>query len=965
MKRFLVFIYRLLERCCQNILTFYKRNLMLPKNYEQFYHELKTKVDKKRIYTDPLRLLTYGTDAGFYRLIPKLIVKAYNEQEVQYIVRLASKYELPITFRAAGTSLSGQAISDSILVMTGQGWENYHIEEGAERIIVQPGIVGKRVNALLKRYGRKLGPDPASVGSALIGGIVINNASGMNGTGENSYQTIEAARIMLADGTVLDTGSKESRKAFMQSHPHIIEGIKTLKKQIEEDKELKERIVKKYQIKNTTGIGLNSFTDYEDPFDILLHLMVGSEGTLAFLSEVTLKTLPIKPYKASAMLYFENIVEASRAVLGIRHTKAHCAELLDRLALKAVENNDGIPAYIKDFPDHTTAVLVEVDAFDEKTLKEEIDEVKQALASFKTVRPIEFTDKPEEYLKYWAVRSGIFPSVGGMRQIGTACLIEDVCFPLDVLPEATNDLQQLLIRHKYDDAVIYGHAIEGNFHFIINQNFSDPSEVARFEALIDDVVKLVVDKYDGSLKAEHGTGRNVAPFVKYEWGEKAFGVMQAVKNLLDPKNLLNRDVIFSNDPRGHIKNLKALTPTNDKVDKCIECGFCEVSCLTAGFSLSARQRIVAQREISRLELSGENPDMVRELKKGFRYLGNQTCAKDGLCATTCPVKIDTGKLIQDIREQEAGKTAKKLAHSTANHFGGITSTARVGLKFVHVMRMVMGKTIFGFIARTARAITFNSIPLWTPSMPKGISKPQQPQINPTNPLKVVYFPSCINQVMGPAKGDPDQHPLHEVMVGLLKRAGYEVIFPENMGKLCCGTIWESKGFPEQADQKSAELEQALIAVSENGKYPVLCDQSPCLYRMRNTIKGMYMYEPVEFIDKFLMDKLKFRKLNETVAVHSTCTTIKMGNQELIAKIAAACVENVVVPEEVACCGFAGDRGFTFPEVNTYALRKLHPAIEQSGATVGYSNSRTCEIGLTTNSGIPYSSIVYLVDKSTK
>ena len=939
---------------------------MLSGKYKEFYDEVKAVVDKKRIYTDELRLLTYGTDAGFYRLIPKIIIKAYNEREVQHILRLAHTYELPVTFRAGGTSLSGQAISDSILVLAGQGWENFHIEEGAEKIILQPGLVGKRVNELLSPHGRKLGPDPASVGSAMIGGIIINNASGMNGTDENSYKTILAARIILADGTVLDTASPESREAFMHSHGYIISGIAGIKKRIHDDPELEAWIRQKYAIKNTTGLGINSYVDFEDPFDILIHLLVGSEGTLAFLSEVTLKTLPIKQHKASAMMYFESMVDASRAALAIhKHTRAHCAELLDRLSLKAVENNDGIPPFIKDFPDDTTAILVEVDAFDKDTLQEEIEEVKKALSDFKTVRPIEFTEDPSVYSKYWAIRSGIFPSVGGIRKIGTSCLIEDVCFPIDRLPEATKDLQELLIKHGYTDGAIYGHSIEGNFHFIINQDFSTKSEVARFEALIDDTVHLVVDKYNGSLKAEHGTGRNIAPYVRYEWGDKAYKLMQDTKFLFDPKNLLNRDVIFNEDPKGHLKNLKSLTPTNDNVDKCIECGFCEVSCLTAGFTLSARQRIVAQREIARLKLTGEDPKRLKELEKGFKYLGNQTCAKDGLCATTCPIKINTGNLIQDIRQQKASNFDKKLAKSSANHFGGITSTMRVGLKLVHVSRMVVGKTTFGFFARAARTITFDKLPLWTPAMPKGISKPKQPELNPTNPLKVVYFPSCINQVMGPAKGDPDQRPLHEVMVSLLKKAGYEVIYPQNMNKLCCGTIWESKGFPEQADQKSAELEQALIEASENGTYPVLCDQSPCLYRMRSTINGMHLYEPVEFIDKFLMDKLSFHKQHDTVAVHATCTTIKMGNRDLIIKLAAACVDNVVVPEEVGCCGFAGDRGFTFPEVNKYALRKLHPAIKKSGAKTGYSNSRTCEIGLTTNSGIPYSSIVYLVDKCTE
>ena len=932
--------------------------------YKQFYQELKKTIDKQRIFKDPLRLFAYGTDASVYRLTPQIAVRAENEEEVRQILRIACQYELPVTFRAAGTSLSGQAVTDSILVMTGYGWEDYHIGKDAESISLQPGIVGARVNRLLMPYGRKLGPDPASVGSAMIGGIVINNASGMNGTDENSYKTIEAARIMLVDGTVLDTADEESRGLFMRSHPEIVEGIRRIKNQIEADGLLKAFIQKKYRIKNTKGLGLNSFTDFDDPFDILLHLMVGSEGTLAFLSNITLKTLPVKPYKASAMLYFSDIVAASRAVLSLRQTKAHCTELLDRLALKAVENNEGIPSFIKDFPDQTSALLVEVAAFEREDLDRYMDEIRLALAAHPTIREVVFTQDPEEYGRYWAIRSGILPSVGGMRPAGTSCVIEDVCFPVESLPEATADLQQLLMKHGYKDGVIYGHAIEGNFHFIINQAFDDPEEVARFEAMIDDVTRLVVGKYQGSLKAEHGTGRNVAPYVEYEWGEKAFAVMKEIKRLFDPKNLLNTGVMFNNDSRVHIKNLKLFTPVSEKVDQCIECGFCEVSCTTAGFTLSAKQRIVTQRQIAHLQKTGENPALLKVFLKRFRYLGNQTCAKDGLCATTCPLKIDTGKFIQDIRQQDAGSLAKKLADLTANHFGGLTYAMRLGLKTIHVIRLVMGKTVFGCLARVARKMSLNRLPLWTPAMPKGISKPKQPPVELLNPLRVVYFPSCINQVMGPAVNDPDQRPLSEVMVSLLKKAGYEVVFPENMGSLCCGTIWESKGFPEQANRKSAELERALFKASSYGVYPVLCDQSPCLYRMKNTMKRMKLYDPVTFISTFLMDRLQFTKREKTVAVHVTCSTLKMGNKDLIIKLAAACAEKVVAPDEINCCGFAGDRGFTFPEVNHYALHQLRPVIQKSGATAGYSNSRTCEIGLTTNSGIPYSSIVYLVDKCT-
>jgi D-lactate dehydrogenase len=502
---------------------------------------------------------------------------------------------------------------------------------------------------------------------------------------------------------------------------------------------------------------------------------------------------------------------------------------------------------------------------------------------------------------------------------------------------------------------------------------------------MDDVATMVVDHYDGSLKAEHGTGRNMAPYVEREWGADAFRLMKEVKQLFDPNNIFNPGVIFNDDPKCHISNLKPLPQCHPLIDRCIECGFCEVNCVTCGFSLSSRQRIVVQREITRLQQTHEDDDRLNRLIKEFRYLGNVTCAGDGLCSTSCPIKINTGELIHVIREREIeqSRMAQSIGKFAANHLGAIESTLGVGLRLVSAAHWLLGDKLMSSIARGLHYGTGQLIPLWTPAMPRATRRPKLKSTTKSNTvhegekdvqnsslliphssLKVVYFPSCINQTMGVAKHDPDQTPLMQKTVQLLEKAGFEVIFPENMNNLCCGTIWESKGMPELADQKSAELERALLKASDNGKYPVLCDQSPCLYRMRHTIKGVDMYEPVEFILKFVADRLHFTPINDTITVHTTCSTTKMGLKSDLIRLAEMCSTSVVVPQEVGCCGFAGDKGFTHPEVNAWALRKLRPQIEKHGITAGYSNSRTCEIGLTTNSGVPFQNIIYLVDKVT-
>ncbi len=955
---------------------------MSPYNYKDFLHEIRQFISRERIYTDELRRLAWGTDAGFYRLIPQIIIRSDNEQEVSRLLHTASEYRLPVTFRAAGTSLSGQSISDSILIVAGKHWERYSVSDDHSQITLQPGLVGQRVNEILAPYGRKFAPDPASIRSAMVGGIVMNNASGMNcGTHANSDRMLLSARIVLADGTLIDTGDERSREAFRASHPQFLERLTALRDSIRGNATLMARIAKKYAIKNVTGLNILPFVRYDDPFDIMAHLMVGSEGTLAFLSEVTMKTEYDYPFKASAMLYFRTIREACEAVVKMKPLDVKSAELLDYKSLSSVSDPNYL-SFLQEVGEEQarglTAVLTEVKARTREELVADIERVSHALESFDTYRPVHFTDRAEEYSKFWAIRSGIFPSVGGTRKLGTTCLIEDVAFHIEDLPQATADLQELIRRHGYDDACIYGHALEGNYHFIINQAFDTEAEVSRYEQLMEDVKCLVVDKYDGSLKAEHGTGRNMAPYVRYEWGEDAYAVMKAVKALFDPHGLLNPGVIFNDDPKCHLKNFKPLPRLSiggkagvevcEKTDRCIECGFCEVNCLTCGFSISSRQRIVINRELSRLQQTGEDSERYETLRREYKYLGNETCAGDGLCSMSCPMGINVGDLTHIIRQEQLpeGSFGYRMGDFAARHFAGMKSGLRPVLHLAAAGHALLGTKAMSSVCGALHSTL--GIPLWTPAMPHAfkLSDKARREVNAGLQFhdKVVYFPSCINQTMGVAHNAPSPQPLVNRMTSLLHKAGYEVIYPKNMERLCCGTIWESKGMLDIADRKTAELEEALWEASEHGRYPVLCDQSPCLHRMREKITRMKLYEPAEFIWLFLRERLDFRPTERPVAIHITCSMRKMGLGKVITDLASLCSTRVVVPEGVGCCGFAGDRGFTHPEVNAYALRKLKPQLREAHITTGYSNSRTCEIGLTTNTGVPYQSIVYLVDECT-
>lgn len=948
------------------------------RKFKDFIADLSTRMDSANIYTDSLRTFAWGTDASFYRMVPGAVVRTESEKDVVSVMRTASRFGIPVTFRAAGTALSGQSLTDSVLVVAGKNWEGMRLcDSQAHVVALQPGLVGGKVNARLASYGRKLGPDPASIGSAMIGGIVNNNASGMScGVHSNSDRMMISARIILPDGTILDTGDPQSREQFSRTHADFLKAVSALRDEVLADSELTELIRYKYSIKNVTGLNLLPLVTFEDPFDIIAHSIVGSEGTLAFLSEVTMRTLPIPSYQASAMIYFRTITDAAAAVVKMRSLDINAAELLDIRSLTAVHD-----ATLEEHPEpDLTAVLTQVTAASQEELEQRMADVTEVLKDAGTVTGVNFSTDPQLCSKYWAIRSGIFPMVGGLRRQGTTCLIEDVAFHIEDLPQATADLSALLEKHGYDDSCIYGHALDGNFHFIINQAFDSDAQVARYEAMIRDTASMVVEKYHGSLKAEHGTGRNMAPFVPYEWGQKAFGVMEKLKAIFDPAGLLNPGVIFNDDPECFLHDLKALPVLSPgegapegtdelfaRINKCIECGFCEVNCVSCGFTLSSRTRIATMREITRLCAEGSEPERLAALEKAFAHAGIDTCAADGLCSTSCPMGINVADLTHELRRQAVGSFSYGVWSMAAEHYSCVKAGLRSVLSLAQLGRNVLGDKAMSSLCSGLHKTM--GIPLWTSAFPgpnrhgNAIVRGHEAASGPVvQKPKVVYFPSCLNQTMGVSKNEYYERTLMEETVALLEKAGFEVIFPEAMKDLCCGMIWESKGMPDIADKKLLELEDALRDASCCGKYPILCDQSPCLHRMKTHITGLKLYEPAEFIWTFLRDRLEFKKLPKTVAVHITCSTRLMGHADTIVKVAGLCAERVVVPEGVGCCGFAGDKGMTHPELNKYALRKLRDQVKD--IEVGYSNSRTCEIGLQHNSGIPYVSIIYLVNACT-
>ncbi|MBK5376142.1 FAD-binding oxidoreductase [Pseudomonas sp. TH43] len=932
--------------------------MTLPVNFLRDAQQL---IPADRRFDDALSTLAFGTDASFYRLIPKLVIRVESEDEVVALLKLAQRDHVPVTFRAAGTSLSGQAISDSVLIVLGDNWNAREIRGQGMQIRLQPGVIGAQANAWLAPFGRKIGPDPASINACKIGGIVANNASGMCcGTAQNTYHTLAGIRLVLADGTRLDTEDADSVAAFHASHGELLERLATLGRETRANAELAARIRHKYRLKNTTGLSLNALVDFDEPVDILSHLLVGSEGTLGFISAVTYDTVIDHPNKASALIVFPDVETCCNAVTVLKSQPVSALELLDRRSLRSVQDKPGMPAFVQQLSDNSCALLIESRAASSTLLQEQLAQIMASLSGFPVEKQVDFTEDPTENAKLWAIRKDTFPAVGAVRKTGTTVIIEDVTFPVEQLAIGVNRLIELFDKHSYDEAILFGHALEGNLHFVFTQGFNSPEEVARYQAFMDDVAQLVAVEFGGSLKAEHGTGRNMAPFVELEWGSDAYQLMWQLKRLLDPNGILNPDVVLSEDPQIHLKHLKPLPAADEIVDKCIECGFCEPVCPSKGLTLSPRQRIVIWRDIQAKKRAGVD---TTELEKAYEYQGIETCAATGLCAQRCPVGINTGELVKKLRGRHA--THQKTADWIEGNFAKTLQGARFTLHVANGARMMLGAPRLAKLSATLTRLSKGQVPLWTNAMPQPEKAIRfSPSVSDERP-RVVYLAACVSRVMGPAAGDKEQMSLYDKTRGLLEKAGYQVVFPDNQDNLCCGQPFASKGYAEQAEHKRQELISALLHASRGGLDPIYCDTSPCTLRLVQDVGDVRLdlYDPVRFIRTHLLDRLDFTPQDAPIAVHVTCSTQHLGEAQALIDLARKCSKTVVIPEGIHCCGFAGDKGFTTPELNSHSLRTLKDAVQH--CSEGISTSRTCEIGLTQHGGIDYHGLVYLVDRVTQ
>jgi D-lactate dehydrogenase len=924
----------------------------------------------ERIKASVVDRYAYAGDAGFYYLLPKAVVLPQSADEIVRLFAFAHRHQIPVTFRTGGTSLSGQSISDGILADLSRHWKQIKVWDDGARVTVGPSEIGAHVNHYLKKYGRKIGPDPASITAAMMGGILSNNSSGMCcGVQYNAYHTLQHIAFILPNGHAYDTAQAQHYNLFEQQEKAICGAIIHAQEFLTQHPELAEKIRTKYKIKNTVGYSLNALLDYVHPLDVFAHLLIGAEGTLAFITQATLHTIPDKPFKKTGMLFFENPVVAAERIAALKATGAEALELMDRPALKSVEHLYFCPPVVKTLPAAATGILCEYQAQSLAALETLYTAAQRTLSQLSAIAQTDFTNDATEQAYLWKLRKGMYPSVAAVRASGTTAMLEDVAVPLEHLGAAVTDLQALFAKYNYHDAIIFGHAKEGNLHFLVTQGVNTAEEIAVFEVFNDELAELIIHRYNGSLKAEHGTGRQIAPYVKEEWGADAYVLMENIKKAADPAGILNPGVILNSDDKCHLKNLKTLPVVEEEVDKCVECGYCENRCPSRDYTLTPRQRIQVRRALQRLKKEGNQHDF-KQLQQQFQFSGMDTCAVDGMCATDCPVAINTGELIKRLRRENHSENANKKALWVAKNFATVERMVKLAMYSGHAINKLTGGRGMNAITRGIKKM-IPAFPLWTKYLTAPVSVGTASDIAPTT---VVYFATCITRMMGADKEAAITLP--EVIATLCKRAGIGLVVQGSATGQCCGQLFSSKGFADAYRHTVNQTVAALWQQTQQGKFPVLIDVTSCTYSLQQA--GPYLdaenkahFEKLTFIDSidfaadYLLPTLQITQKKNNIVFHPVCTVTKMNLLQKLQQVGHACAHKAVVPSFSGCCGMAGDRGFYYPALTAAATRAEAAEVIQQTYDGYYSSGKTCEMALSEAIGANYQSLLYLLYDASK
>jgi FAD/FMN-containing dehydrogenase/Fe-S oxidoreductase len=887
-------------------------------------------LDGEADFGDATRTL-YATDASIYRVEPAGVVWPRSTADVRRTLAFAREHGTSVVARGAGSSLTGNAVGEGIVLDCSRHFDDVlSVDPAAKTVTVQPGVVLDELNAELESHGLYFPPDPSTSSTCTIGGMVANDAAGAHsvrhGTTRDNVRRVEC---VLPDGSVADFRRRagDELAAELDRTDRIGELYRTV---VDIATEHAVEIDARYPDvdRNSSGYDLQESAASDGSWADLSKLVVGSEGTLGVVTEVTLELTEIPESSAAALVFYDDVRTAADAVTEALSADPSAVELVDDAVLGHARDAWGIDLV----PDDAGAsLLVEVECATSER-ERRLDEV-VAASRIEGVVGVERALSEADPDRLWKVRKASNPLLN--RRPGdeqAISFIEDAAIPPERLPEYLDRVADVLAAHDLD-ASVFGHAGQGVLHVKPFLNLKDEGDRERLESVSERVHDIVLD-VGGAVSGEHGDGRLRSAYIPEMYGETLYDAFKRVKRTVDPDDVCNPANVVP-DSEGDLaapqdalrydgydpESVDTALSFEDEhgfgslVEQCNGCSKCRtddggVMCpsyrATGEEVTSTRGRANALRDAIDGEL-GEDA----LTSDWFQEDVLDRCLSCKACETECPTGVDMAKLKTEAKHQKHQEEGVPLRSRlfgnvrTLNRVGSALAPVANGLASLDPARVLAEKTLGIDRRRELPEFASESLLAWV--------EDHDPAATAGERGAVVLYPDCYTTYNHPAVG--------RATVQLLEALGYAVEIPDMN---CCGRPALSQGMVESARSDAAANVDALDAEKgdiRGGEVPILSLEPSCTSAIEeyddlvddpgdlpdaaDTVAG-FLFEAVTAGDLSL--DTDAGTVDRTIAYHGHCHATARGRDHApVGLLRQAGYE--VTPVDATCCGMAGAFGY--------------------------------------------------------